>query len=183
MYKIVLAILWSSAFNSCTRVLYKRRILICGLIWINPNIVRTLASLLFWSLFHCLWKFLCQMEGIPARSYFNIADLPISRMPAIRISLSIDACHTVVSMTFTKNKKNVIYFVWWIIWHFVRTDTHWIYENWLTVLSNLYFLLLLSIATLTLLTKTTSTTGSKYLRTRLILQSVNMIFKYWICAV
>jgi len=29
---------------------------------------------------------------------------------------------SVVSMTFTKNKKKVNYFVWWIIWHFVRTD-------------------------------------------------------------
>jgi len=55
------------------------------------------------------------MGWIPARYYFNIADLPISRMPAIRISSSIDACRTsVVSMTFTKNKKNVNYFVWWI---------------------------------------------------------------------
>jgi len=32
------------------------------------------------------------MEWISAISYFNIADLSTSRMPAIKISLSIDAC-------------------------------------------------------------------------------------------
>jgi len=45
------------------------------------------------------------------------------------------------------------------------------------MLSNVYFLLLLYITILTLLTKA-STTGSKYVRARLILQSVNMTFKY-----
>jgi len=106
------------------------------------------------------------MEWIPARPYFNIADLPISWMPAIRISLSIDVCCTsVVSTTFIKSKKNINYFVWWIIWHFVRTN---ILLN-LSKLTNdalysFYFLLLLSITTLTLLTKAL-TTGSKYVRT------------------
>jgi len=91
------------------------------------------------------------MEWILARSYFNIVDLSISWMPAIRISLSV--CRTsIVSTTFI---KNINYFVWWIIWHFVRTD---ILLN-LSKLTNdafynLYFLL--STTTLTLLKLTKS---------------------------
>jgi len=55
------------------------------------------------------------MEWILARSYFNIADLPSSFGCRLGLSLSIVCRISVVFMTFTKNKKNVNYFVWWIL--------------------------------------------------------------------
>jgi len=89
-------------------------------IWINMDQFqdcensRIIIVLKFVSLF-------LMMECIPAKFYFNITDLLISQMSAIRISLSIDACRmSVVSMTFT---KSIDYFLWWIIWHLVRIDT------------------------------------------------------------
>jgi len=106
---------------------------------------------LFWSLFLCLWRWNGFLRDL-------ISILPISWMPAIRIIEHRREPH-VCSFYDTKNKKNINYFVWWIIWHFTRTD---ISLN-LSKLTNdaLYFLLLLfTTATLTLLTKT-STIGSK----------------------